>query len=574
MSAPSSCVRGHGQKLSWGEWAAGAGVSLGVAVAVVSPFFFLGTASGHDIAFHMASWLDAAGQWKQGIFLPRWTEWANFGYGEPRFIFYPPLSWLFGAALGSLIPWTAVTAVFIVCVQTFAGISTFALLRRIAETRGAALFGAACFAANPYALVIIYARSDFAELLALAFFPVLFFCAFRLCGALNEPRDGANGLREIAVFAASFCGVWLANAPAAVIATYSMAFLFVFAALETRALAALLKGYGGMLLGFGLAGFYLVPAIYEQRWVTIAGALAVGLTPAENFLYTRTTDAEHDAFNRVASNIAALLVVWAAAGLAVMWRAKRQRDFAWKGLLMPLAGLTAAVPLLMLPVTSLLWRWLPELRFVQFPWRWMSVLATCAVIFMGATWRGTARWIWLAVAALAIVGSGRYLVKHTWWDTEDMPTLQAAMESGEGFEGTDEYDPKSDDHTDLPQKQPRAEFVRSKGELQEQDKISIDAWIAEYRALATSTTQASRVAIRLVDYPAWRVTVNGKPINVQHGPGTAQMVVPVPAGESRIEIRLTRTMDRTIGGIISVLSACGFVGLLLWESRKRIGTQL
>jgi hypothetical protein len=381
-------------------------------------------------------------------------------------------------------------------------------------------------------------------------------------------------LREIAAFAASFCGVWLANAPAAVIATYSMAFLFVFAALETRALAALLKGYGGMLLGFGLAAFYLVPAIYEQRWVTIAGALAVGLTPAENFLYTRTTDAEHDAYNRVASNIAALLVVWAAAGLAVMWRAKRQRDFAWKGLLMPLAGLTAAVPLLMLPVTSLLWRWLPELRFVQFPWRWMSVLATCAVIFMGATWRGTARWIWLPVAALAIVGSGRYLVKHTWWDTEDMPTLQAAMENGEGFEGTDEYDPKSDDHTDLPQKKPRAEFVRSKGEPQEQDKIAIDAWIAEYRALATSTTQAARVAIRLVDYPAWRVTVNGKPINVQHAPGTAQMVVPVPAGESHIEIRFTRTMDRTIGGIISVLSACGFVGLLLWESRKRIGAQL
>src|ERR1700746_2115923 len=104
------------------EWSAAAAVSSCVSLAVIGPFFFLGTASGHDLAFHMASWLDAAGKWKECVILRRWTEWANFGFGEPRFIFYPPLSWLLGAFLGTILPWSLVSAVFIGCVRAVAGL--------------------------------------------------------------------------------------------------------------------------------------------------------------------------------------------------------------------------------------------------------------------------------------------------------------------------------------------------------------------------------------------------------------------------------------------------------------------
>lgn len=540
---------------SFREWTLAAAVSLAAALAVISPFWVLGIASGHDIAFHMASWLDAAGQWNEGILFPRWTEWANFGYGEPRFVFYPPLSWLLGALLGRLLPWTWVLPVLVVSVETLAGLSAYALLRRAASSRRAALVGAAAFAANPYALLVVYVRSDFAELLAVALFPLLFLAALRLAGLLDS---GPAGFPRVAAFALVFCAIWLSNAPAAVIASYTAALLFLLAALERRSLRPLAAGASGLLLGFALAGFYLVPAIAEQRWVNIQGALGAGLDPGDNFLYAKTTDLEHDAFNRVASHMAVLLLAALTAGALAAWRGRRTAA------LRALSALAACVALLMLPVSHFLWRLLPELRFVQFPWRWMSVLAVLAALFAAWSPPGRLRWIWPFAAAAAILASGRYLTRHTWWDSEDMPALEAAVADQAGFEGTDEYDPSGDDRSDLREKQPRARFLPGEAGGQ---RIFADVWTAEHRSLRVVTPKAARVELRLLDYPAWKVRVDGRPAEVSHPEGTRQMIVAVPAGESRIEAEFVRTRDRTLGGWLSAAAAAGSLGLLLRRRR-------
>src|SRR5262249_51852157 len=107
-----------------------------------------------------------------------------------------------------------------------------------------------------------------------------------------------------------------------VVATYGMALLFGWEALRQRSAAPLWKGAAGVGLGFCLGSFYLIPAIYEQRWVNIGGALLGGLRPSDNFLFATTSDAEHDAFNHIASKLALLLVVWVAVAAFAAWRAQ------------------------------------------------------------------------------------------------------------------------------------------------------------------------------------------------------------------------------------------------------------
>src|ERR1700688_3996855 len=249
-------------------------LSLDTALAIISPFFWLGNASGHDFSFHVASWLDAAVQWREGIRFPRWAEGANHGFGEPRFIFYPPISWMFGAALGLVVPWIFVPAVFIVLTQTLAGLCAFALGWRLFPQRGA-LVCAVCYAENPYALLIVYMRSDFAEQLALAFFPLLFLAAAEVLGLFDPPARSARG--SIVFLAITFAAVWLTNAPAGVVASYRLAMLFAWAAVTQKSWRPLLHGGAALALGLGLAAFYVLPAAYEQKGVNISLALASGL---------------------------------------------------------------------------------------------------------------------------------------------------------------------------------------------------------------------------------------------------------------------------------------------------------
>jgi len=68
-----------------------------------------------------------------------------------RDFFLSPLSWMLGAALGTLLPWTWIPAVFVLVVQTLQGFLLFALVRRFVSSYSAALLGTVAYAANPYA---------------------------------------------------------------------------------------------------------------------------------------------------------------------------------------------------------------------------------------------------------------------------------------------------------------------------------------------------------------------------------------------------------------------------------------
>lgn len=547
-------------------------VSLATALAIISPFFWMGNASGHDFSFHVASWMDAAAQWREGILLPRWTDGANHGFGEPRFIFYPPISWMFGAALGFVVPWIFVPVTFIVLTQTVAGLCAFALGRRLFPQPGA-LVCAVCYAANPYALLIVYMRSDFAEQLALALFPLLFLAAAEVSGLLDSPVPSLR--RSIVFLALMFAVVWLTNAPAGVVASYSLDILFAWATVTQKSWRPLLHGGAALVLGFGVAAFYLVPAAYEQKWVNISLALASGLQPSQNFLYAVIADPEHNAFNRIASNTAVLMVVLTALFAALSFQRGRSSSRPIKkSLWSALVALSVTAAFLMTPISNFFWSVLPKLRFVQFPWRWMSILAIPLACFISAVavhkrTRGYSAPLTIAAVLAVLAYTATYMVRHTWWDSEDVPVLLEALQNDEGFEGVDEYDPLGDDHSLLPEKSERVTVTPAMPEpavkVEPNAQVTVQRWTAEMKEIHVTARQPSTLKLRLLDYPAWRVTVNEAVVVPEQTGETVQIAVPVVAGASNVVVRFIRTPDRTIGAVTSGISV--LIALLLFTRR-------
>jgi hypothetical protein len=526
-----------------------------VALCVVLPFLKLGIPSGHDFEFHFNSWIEVAEHWKQGAFYPRWAAMTHYGYGEARFIFYPPLSWTLGALLGTILPWKLVPAAFIWLVLALTGYAMFVLARNYLPAKDA-IFAAGLYAANPYSLVIVYWRSAWAELMVAAYLPLMLLLLLRA-----DEKDNGRGI--VIPLSLLLAAGWLTNLPGAVMMTYSLAVLAAVAALRGRSSRVLFYAAVAIVIGAMLAGFYLLPAFHEQKWVDIEQVLAPGVRPADNFLFRRTGDPDHNRFNRLVSVVAGFEI---AATAAAVFAARRSQSRKLWSLVFAWAVLCA---LLMLKPTLPLWLFLPKLRFVQLPWRWLLCLG---VPFAFATTWSVRNW-WarglVCAGALAVILLVWHGVQVPWWDNAaDIKEMLDNQYDGIGNEGTDEYVPIGADSYDIDRNAP---LVRFDGEGSAQ--IDIRRWFAEKRQFIVHSSAPGSLTLRLFNYPSWKVWINGKPVQSGRTPHTGQMTIPIAAGESLVEINFADGWDRTAGIVCSAVGA--IVLLLSWiVFRRRTGVRL
>lgn len=595
-------------------------VLTGACLLAITPFFWWGSPSGHDFEFHMFSWMDVLGQWKHGIAYPRWAELAHWGYGEARFLFYPPASWTLGAALGAILPWKMVPGTYCWIVLTLAGAGMYRVAREWLPAPDA-LFAAVFYALNPYHLLVVYWRSAYAELLASALLPLLLYLVLQLSFPRfteneseieneNSPRNRPTLWLSLLLGAS-----WLTNEPAAVMIYYSTAGLALLCAAIQAAreaahaptwnpviwrpvmwvffrilVRALVRPALAMLLGAGIASFYLLPAIHEQGWINLSEVLSPGVRPQDNFLFTTIADPDHNRFNLLVSTIA--LAEIGALALAI-WFSRRKKNVGTAGCpeapsatdaisdqnrWMVISAWGVACAVLMLSLSNPLWQHFPKLRFVQLPFRWLLCMNVALAMLLPMAARRWSTRLLASSILLAVVVVAGSRIQPPWWDkAADIREMSAAIANGTGYEGTDEYVPAGADPYELDKNLPLVSddtgapipirmlvweptekhfIVHSDVHSDVQNDVHNDVHNDVRNAIgnAGGSVAPQNLVVHLFNYPAWTVVINGKPTATQETEVTGLMVIPIAGGENDVQIHFRRTSDRVAGDVVTLIS--------------------
>ena len=188
-----------------------------------------------------------------------------------------------------------------------------------------------------------------------------------------------------------------------------------------------------------------------------------------------------------------------------------------------------------------------------------------ALAIVAAVMRARRKWLWGMLVAIPWLGLGGGVLARAPWMPDDIHQLVVAANSVEGYEGVvDEFLPVGVDPENLHADSPRLLVVDEDGDEQKIRglKTAVTLWNTEEKRFTVDSPEEVRIRLHLVNYPAWRATVNVTRVTPLTDPQTAQMVIPVPAGHSDVRVWFGHTRDRTLGPTISLMTLAVLVLLL------------
>ncbi|HEY6488152.1 MAG: hypothetical protein WCC26_16160 [Terracidiphilus sp.] len=562
---------------------AGPVVILAAAGLAAWPLVQMGPSCGADFSFHFVSWIEAQRSMLAGILYPHWASGPNFGAGEPRFVFYPPLTWMAGALLGMVMPWREVSVALVYLLLAATGFTTRALARHRLSDGPATLAGcASIFLGNM--LVDVYTRSDFGELAGGFWIPLL------LLFQLRDRSPGGTRLARVlegaAPLALVVAGIWLTNGPLGIMASFLLAATGLVTAGMERSWLPVGRAAFASALGAALAAVYLVPALGERGWANFGAAISEREYVFENgWLFHSHGDpawTHYDTTVDLHSWLAVIMCSIAMAMLLVLW--KRGVLRAGRAWWIPLALIPVAVLLMQLPVSEPLWRTLPGLRFLQFPWRWLVLMnAPVAVFFAAAVWVTPLRGRVPILAGCAILF---FLVSGGTWGicNEDCRGADATILSVEqtyGLLGKPEYAPPGIRHALLDPNVPGdcevsalGDTEAAAGQDQKQNgrafacegKFSRVSDQPEHKIVMGTADRAGFLILRLRSFPAWRLTVNGRRTSAAREENYGLMAVPIPQGPVVVRVDWATTPDVWAGRWLGLLALAAIVAL--WRAGR------
>jgi len=560
---------GHGRVAAWLGLAAVLVAALLAGRTLVEPGFY----DSHDGLLNVHRLFELEKCIEDGPVPCRWAPDMGYGYGTPLFVFYPPfatyLSFAFRAIGASHLDAVKLSMLASLVVGA---LGMYGLARRFYGPTGATL-AAVLFTWAPYRAVDVFARGALAEAWGIAWLPLVFLTGERAMSSRE------NAWPWSLACAGAWCALLLTHNLTTLMAAPAYAawcLLWLTTGARSgrprtwRSLAPFALGH---LLGFALAGWYVLPSLLEQgdAHTGTLSTLYAWARYENNFLtfselFLGTTPWGYGAFRQpggislFAGGLQWGLALAAALGTTAALARRRDLDRASRAaLLLALAGGAAAW--MTAGASKPVWDAVPPLAFLQFPWRFLAVAGFGFSFAAGWLASRPSGPTWLAPAFAALVVA---LAVGTGWSrfapSQMLPVESRALANARAVanarHGLFDFLPIGVDLDAVPKRPParRPAAVEPLHAATVVANVRRSSHAVAFEAdVRGDAPGAARVNV--FDFPGWTLRVDGALTTPAPFPDPlGRLHVALPPGRHTVEARFERTPVRSFAEGLSVLA--------------------
>lgn len=499
----------------------------------------------------------------------RWIPDMGFGYGYPQFNYYGPFPYYL-MEIVHLLGFGFLNSVKIGFALSVV-VSAFGmyLLGKSLWGRSAGMISAIIYVYAPYRAVNIYVRGAMGEAWGMAFLPFIFWAT----GEVVKGKKYAELWLALSVFA-----LFTSHNITALIFIPFYALWILFLLLPERVdrksiYRSISKLFLSLLWGFSMSLFFTLPAFLEKNLVHVETLLMgyfnylahyVGLS---QLLFSRKFDY---GVSELGTNDGMLLspgiLLWAVPliSIALLYLLNKKKYL----LQVVFVVLLGWVSLFMIhPRSVSIWRIIPMLSYVQFPWRYLMLASLFFSLAFGSIVlsvpKGKARSIVVfGVLILALVFYGNYFKPKEVFDITDEDKFTGDAWEKQLTISIFDYLPISAEYPPTSVAPEKAEFVNGSGETVSYKKGT--DW-QDWEIGVTS--EKSDVIFPLYYFPNWTAEVNGGASDITHDNVLGLITLKLNEGNNNVKLRLRNTPVRSLSNLITLLSF-GLVPVYLYKRNK------
>ncbi len=521
-----------------------------VAIILISllalwPFFKQGYFVTHDGEWMVIRFSAFHQTLKAGQFPVRFVDRLNNNYGYPVLNFLYPLPFYLSEIPKTIFNFaTSIKIVFVV--STIA--STLLMFVALKEkfSKEASIAGSIIYLYTPYRFVDLYVRGSIGENLAFAFLPLVLLSIFKI-------------EKKILIFlpVLSISVVCLILSHNVIAAIFSPIFILLLAISlkDKERFHALLAFFLGILI----SAFFSVPALFDLHYVmlskiTIADT-ASHLVPLSKLIYSKwafgPVPKENDGFSAQIGIMPIAVFMFATARFIYT---KRKSHFIMFILFIFLLSI-----FLISSTSYFIWKTLPYVSVIQFPWRLLSVIVfATAILTAYIIDESKKKFIFIIVIFFAVSSTIFYTKPQQYVNRED------------SFYSTNEATTTVKDEY-LPLWVIKKPTTRADTKFESKDILINDETInpAKYKATIEALSNTT-LTINTIYFPGFFATVDDIPVAIAYNNDHGLMQIPLIKGKHQVIINYSETAVHIVSELISIaaLLLTGFIFIYLWRKQN------